>query len=225
MIVTIDGPAASGKSTTAKLVAKKLGISYLDTGGMYRGITFSFMKNNISYNEISLAKSHLEKLNLFIREKNDRQHFYINGIDITNEIRSNEVSKNVSKFSSLYFVRDKMVETQRKYAKEKSIIVEGRDIGTVVFPKADFKFFLFADYKVRAKRRQKDLIKNGENQSLEKLIDEIRLRDKLDSERENAPLVKAKDAIVIDTSIKTIDEQVDFIIDVIKSNMKGNKNE
>ena len=160
-----------------------------------------------------------------IHEKNDRQHFYINGIDITNEIRSNEVSKNVSKYSSLYFVRDKMVETQRKYAKEKSIIVEGRDIGTVVFPKADFKFFLFADDKVRAKRRQKDLIKNGENQSLEKLIDEIRLRDKLDSERENAPLVKAKDAIVIDTSIKTIDEQVDFIIDAIKSNMKGNKNE
>ena len=114
MIVTIDGPAASGKSTTAKLVAKKLGISYLDTGGMYRCITFSFMKNNISYNEISLAKSHLKKLNLSIREKNDRQHFYINGIDITNEIRSNEVSKNVSKFSSLYFVRDKMVETQRK---------------------------------------------------------------------------------------------------------------
>ena len=107
MIVTIDGPAASGKSTTAKLVAKKLGISYLDTGGMYRCITFSFMKNNISYNEISLAKSHLKKLNLSIREKNDRQHFYINGIDITNEIRSNEVSKNVSKFSSLYFVRDK----------------------------------------------------------------------------------------------------------------------
>ena len=130
--------------------------------------------------KFSREKSHLKKLNLSIREKNDTQHFYINGvflyIDITNEIRSNEVSKNVSKFSSLYFVRDKMVETQRKYAKEKSIIVEGRDIGTVVFPKADFKFFLFADDKVRAKRRQKDLIKNGENQSLEKLIDEIRIK-------------------------------------------------
>ena len=225
MIVTIDGPAASGKSTTAKLVAKKLGISYLDTGGMYRCITFSFLKNNISYNEISLAKSHLNKLNLSIREKNDTQHFYINGYDVTNEIRSNVVSKNVSKFSSLHFVRNKMVEIQRKYAEEKSIIVEGRDIGTVVFPKADFKFFLFADVEVRAKRRQKDLIRNGENQSLEKLIDEIRLRDKLDSERENAPLMKAKDAIVIDTSIKTIDEQVDFIINAIKSNMKGNKNE
>ena len=225
MIVTIDGPAASGKSTTAKLVAKKLGISYLDTGGMYRCITFSFMKNNISYNEISLAKSHLKKLNLSIREKNDTQHFYINSVDVTNEIRSNEVSKNVSKFSSLYFIRDKMVETQRKYAKEKSIIVEGRDIGTVVFPEADFKFFLIADEKVRAKRRQEDLIQNGENQSLENLIDEIRLRDKLDSERENAPLLKAKDAIVIDTSVMTIDEQVDFIIDAIKSNTKGKKNE
>ena len=225
MIVTIDGPAASGKSTTAKLVAKKLGISYLDTGGMYRCITFSFLKNNISYNEISLAKSHLKKLNLSIREKNNTQHFYINGYDATNEIRSNVVSKNVSKFSSLHFVRNKMVETQRKYAEEKSIIVEGRDIGTVVFPKADFKFFLVADDKVRAKRRQKDLIRNGENQSLNKLIDEIRLRDKLDSERENAPLMKAKDAIVIDTSIKTIDEQVDFIINIVKSNMKGNKNE
>ena len=225
MIVTIDGPAASGKSTTAKLVAKKLGISYLDTGGMYRCITFSFLKNNISYNEISLAKSHLKKLNLSIREKNNTQHFYINGYDATNEIRSNVESKNVSKFSSLHFVRNKMVETQRKYAEEKSIIVEGRDIGTVVFPKADFKFFLVADDKVRAKRRQKDLIRNGENQSLNKLIDEIRLRDKLDSERENAPLMKAKDAIVIDTSIKTIDEQVDFIINIVKSNMKGNKNE
>ena len=225
MIVTIDGPAASGKSTTAKLVAKKLGISYLDTGGMYRCITFYFMKNNISYNEISLAKSHLKKLNLSIYEKNDTQHFYINGTDVTNEIRSNQVSKNVSKISSIHFIRNKMVEIQRKYAKEKSIIVEGRDIGTVVFPKANYKFFLIADEKVRAKRRQKDLIRNGENQSLEKLIDEIRLRDKLDSERENAPLVKAKDAIVIDTSVKTIDEQVDFIIDAIKSNMKGKKNE
>ena len=225
MIVTIDGPAASGKSTTAKLVAKKLGISYLDTGGMYRCITFSFMKNNILYNEISLAKSHLKKLNLSICEKNDTQHFYINGIDVTNEIRSNEVSKNVSKISSLHFVRKKMVEIQRKYAKEKSIIVEGRDIGTVVFPEADYKFFLFADEKIRARRRQKDLIRNGENHSLDKLIDEIRIRDKLDSERENAPLMKAKDAIVIDTSIKTIDEQVDFIIDLVRSNMKGKKNE
>ena len=225
MIVTIDGPAASGKSTTAKLVAKKLGISYLDTGGMYRCITFYFMKNNISYNEISLAKSHLKELNLSIREKNDTQHFYINGIDVTNEIRTNDVSKNVSKISSLHFVRKKMVEMQRIYAKEKSIIVEGRDIGTVVFPKADYKFFLYADEKVRAKRRQKDLSNNGENQSLEELIDEIRLRDKLDSERENAPLMKAKDAIVIDTSVMTINEQVDSIIDKIKSNRKGKKNE
>ena len=225
MIVTIDGPAASGKSTTAKLVAKKLGISYLDTGGMYRCITFYFMKNNISYNEISLAKSHLKKLNLSICEKNNTQHFYINGVDVTNEIRSNEISKNVSKISSLYFVRNKMVKTQRKYAKEKSIIVEGRDIGTIVFPKADYKFFLIANEKVRAKRRQKDLIRIGENQSLEKLIGEIRIRDKLDSERENSPLLKAKDAIVIDTSVKTIDEQVDFIVNKIKSNMKGKKNE
>ena len=225
MIVTIDGPAASGKSTTAKLVAKKLGISYLDTGGMYRCITLSLMKNNISYNEISLAKIHLKKLDMSICEINNTQHFYLNGADVTDEIRSNEVSKNVSKISSLYFVRNKMVETQRKYAKEKSIIVEGRDIGTVVFPKADFKFFLFADEEIRAKRRQKDLFRNGENYSLKKLVDEIRLRDKLDSERENAPLMKAKDAIVIDTSNKTIDEQVDFIINAIKSNMKGKKNE
>ena len=142
MIVTIDGPAASGKSTTAKLLAKKLGISYLDTGGMYRCITFSFMKNNISYNETSLAKSHLKKLNLSIYEKNDTQRFYINGIDVTNEIRSNEVSKNVSKISSLHFIRNKMVEIQRKYAQEKSIIVEGRDIGTVVFPKAKYGVIL-----------------------------------------------------------------------------------
>ena len=225
MIVTIDGPAASGKSTTAKLVAKKLGISYLDTGGMYRCITFSLMKNNISFNEISLARRHLKKINMSICEKNNTQYFYLNGTNVTKEIRSNEVSKNVSKISSLSFVRNKMVEIQRKYAKEKSIIIEGRDIGTVVFPKADFKFFLIADEKIRAIRRQKDLIRNGENYSLKKLIEEIRLRDKLDSERDNAPLIKANDAIVIDTSVKTIDEQVDFIIDAIKSNMKGKKNE
>ena len=225
MIVTIDGPAASGKSTTAKLVAKKLGISYLDTGGMYRCITFSLMKNNISFNEISLARRHLKKINMSICEKNNTQHFYLNGNNVTKEIRSNEVSKNVSKISSLSFVRKEMVEIQRKYAKEKSIIIEGRDIGTVVFPRADFKFFLIADEKIRAIRRQKDLIRNGENYSLKKLIEEIRLRDKLDSERENAPLIKANDAIVIDTSVKTIDEQVDFIINAIKSNMKGKKNE
>ncbi len=225
MIVTIDGPAASGKSTTAKLVAEKLGISYLDTGGMYRCIAYYFMKNNLPFEDSDVTRSHLKKLDILIEEINLEQRFILNGVDISSKIRSNKVSKTVSLISSFSFVRELMVDLQRQYAVDKSIIVEGRDIGTIVFPDADFKFFLVADDYVRACRRQKDLLKNGENYSLKKLIQEIRLRDKYDSERENSPLTKASDAIVIDTSKKTINDQVDFIINKVKSNMKGKKNE
>ena len=221
MIIAIDGPAASGKSTTAKLVAKKLGFSHLDTGGMYRCIALSFLRNDIPFIDNSLSRKLVENTKLELDNKNGRQLFILNGEDVTIEIRNENVTNNVSIVSSLSFIRKYLVKLQRDFARKNDYVIEGRDIGTVVFPNADFKFFLIADDKVRAERRQLDLMKYGENRSIHQIIEEIRKRDKFDSERKDSPLLKAENALEIDTSYLSINEQVDFIIKIVKSKMKG----
>ena len=221
MIIAIDGPAASGKSTTAKLVAKKLEFSHLDTGGMYRCIALSFLRNDISFVDNSSSRKLVEDTKLELDNKNGRQLFILNGEDVTIEIRNENVTNNVSLISSLSFIRKHLVELQRDFARKNDSVIEGRDIGTVVFPSADFKFFLIADDKVRAERRQLDLIKYGENRPIHQIIEEIRKRDRCDSERKDSPLLKAENAVEIDTSYLSINEQVDFIIKIVKSEMKG----
>lgn len=212
MIIAIDGPSASGKSTTAKGVAERLGITHLDTGAMYRATTYGIIESGIDLNNLQSIHEFLKNMALKFDSLN---HIWINGKDVSKKIRTNKISSSVSAVSAVPAVRFKMVEIQRSIAKGKDCVLEGRDIGTVVFPNADFKFFLIADILVRAKRRLKDLEKIGEESTLNDLINDIEKRDVSDSSRDISPLVQAEDAISINTSNLTINEQIDKIVQII----------
>ena len=215
MIIAIDGPAASGKSTTAIGVAKRLGITYLDTGAMYRAVTFGLIENNIKFDHSSDLENYLKKIKLEFFKTKTKTLLHLNGRNITEEIRSSKVTESVSEVSALKIVRSSMVLIQRKMADSNDCILEGRDISTVVFPNADFKFFLIADEEVRAKRRLNDLRKLGELQSIDKVIHDIIERDYKDSNRVHSPLKKAEDAIIIDTSNLNINEVINKIMNVV----------
>ena len=215
MIIAIDGPAASGKSTAAKGVAKCLGITYLDTGAMYRAVTFGLIKNNISFADFIELKKYVDNMNLELKYNQASSMVFLNGEDISKEIRSQVVTNNVSEVSAMSYIRNSMVNIQRKTSSSKDCVVEGRDIGTVVFPKADFKFFLIADVETRAKRRLKDLTGNDKNITIEKLINDINIRDYKDSKRLNSPLEKADDAIEINTTDLTINEIINKIVNIV----------
>ena len=215
MIIAIDGPAASGKSTAAKGVAKCLGITYLDTGAMYRAVTFGLIKNNISFVDFIELKKYVDNMNLEFKYNQDGSMVFLNGKDISKEIRSQVVTNNVSEVSAMSYIRNSMVNIQRKISSSKDCVVEGRDIGTVVFPKADFKFFLIADVETRAKRRLKDLTGNDKNISIKKLINDINIRDYKDTKRVNSPLEKAYDAIEINTTDLTINEIINKIVNIV----------
>tara|TARA_B100000579_G_scaffold356540_1_gene312261 strand:+ start:110 stop:769 length:660 start_codon:yes stop_codon:yes gene_type:complete len=215
MIIAIDGPAASGKSTAAKGVAKCLGITYLDTGAMYRAVTFGLIKNNISFTGFIELKKYVDNMNLEFKYNQAGSMVFLNGEDISKEIRSQVVTNNVSEVSAMSYIRNSMVNIQREISSSKDCVVEGRDIGTVVFPKANFKFFLIADVETRAKRRLKDLTGNDKNISIEKLINDINIRDYKDTKRVNSPLEKADDAIEINTTDLTINEIINKIVNIV----------
>ena len=216
MIIAIDGPAATGKSTSAKLVSQKLGFTYLDTGAMYRCVTLLVLRNNVEINNQDHLASLLKNFQLDIK-KNGKDHlFLLEGENVSKDIRSSDVTDNVSAVSALPVVRKKLVSIQRKIADNQDSVVEGRDIGTVVFPNADVKFFIVADTLVRAKRRQLDLKRLGEKKTIDSLIKEIRDRDNYDSQRKISPLTKAIDAIEVNTTNTTIDEQVNFMVNKVK---------
>ena len=217
MIVAIDGPAAAGKSTSAKKVARELGFTHLDTGAMYRCVTLSVLRDQITLDNESALSQLLNELDIRLEKLNEDFVFYLNGEDVSDEIRKAEVTSYVSTVSAVSKVRNALVRVQRNIAKNQDCVVEGRDIGTIVFPDAKFKFFLVADDFVRARRRQLDLIAIGEEKSIAVLVEEIRQRDFLDSERSNSPLRKADDAIEIDTSKMTFDEQVAFMVNRVKN--------
>ena len=223
MIIAIDGPAATGKSTSAKLVSQKLGFTYLDTGAMYRCVTLLVLRNNVEIKNQDYLASLLNNFQLDIK-KNGKDHlFLLDGENVSKEIRSSDVTDNVSAVSALPVVRKKMVSIQRKIADNQDSVVEGRDIGTVVFPNADVKFFIVADTLVRAKRRQLDLKRLGEDKTIDSLIKEIRDRDNYDSQRKISPLTKAIDAIEVNTTNTTIDEQVNFMVNKVKLLIKEKK--
>lgn len=203
-IIALDGPSGSGKSTIANILAKKLKISYLNTGSMYRAVTLFFLENNIKKSD-KIDIDLLRKINIDI--KGDR--VFLNEKDVSDKIRNKEVTENVSWVSSIFLVRKYLVDMQRKISQNKSIILDGRDIGTVVFPNAKYKFFLVASSEVRAKRRYEQ---NEIDKSLEEIQKDIEKRDYLDSHREISPLKKAEDAIEIDSSNLTIDETIEEII-------------
>ncbi|NWO19850.1 (d)CMP kinase [Leptotrichia sp. oral taxon 223] len=211
MIIAIDGPAGSGKSTIAKLIADDLGLVYLDTGAMYRLVTLKALNDGILGN-LEKIEEMLNNLNIDIRGN----RFYLDDIDVSEGIRKPVVSENVSDIAAIREVREKMVDLQRKLSKSKSIILDGRDIGTVVFPNADVKIFLVADAKERANRRYKELIEKRENVRIEEIYENILKRDEIDSTRKESPLKKAEDAIEVDTTSKNIEEVKNEILKIIK---------
>ena len=216
MIIAIDGPAASGKSTTSRGVATRMGITYLDTGAMYRAITLGLMEHGVSFKALGSITEFLDTVNIYFGDSNSDNKIFLNDRSVTDQIRSSTVTEKVSEVSAINVVRDSMVQIQREIADNTDCVLEGRDIGTVVFPNADFKFFLVAGLEIRALRRQKDLNKIGEKKTIDEIKTDIRLRDELDTNRDNSPLLKAKDAIEIDTGLLTVDEQIDKIVSIIK---------
>lgn len=219
-IVAIDGPAGSGKSTSAKLVAQRLNFLYIDTGAMYRAITFLAMEFDIlseHYKISKLAESCIMKLEFV----DGRTKIYVDDDDLTDEIRSPEVNSHVSEVSKIIGVRKALVKKQREMAVEHGgVVMEGRDIGTVVFPDADVKIYLTASIDERSIRRSKEFADQGKNVSLELVKENLLKRDIIDSTREIAPLSKADDAIEVDTSNKTIEEQVEIILEIVNNKLK-----
>ncbi len=211
--IAIDGPAGAGKSTIAKKVAEALSIEYIDTGAMYRALTLKVL--NLGLDPQSIDKVVDTMKNTSIDFKNN--HIYLDDIQVDKQIRDNVINKNVSFIAQIKEIRDGMVKIQQELAKRKSIIMDGRDIGTVVLPNADFKFFLTASVEERARRRYNELLEKGEEGiSFEQIKIEIENRDRIDSTREIAPLMESKDAYRLDTTSKTIDECVEEIISIVK---------
>lgn len=216
MIIALDGQSGTGKSTLSKLVAKKLGFKYLNTGMIYRAVTYYFVKNNILPNDINEITNALSNINIYIKFDNDNQMVYVDNQDITPYVSSQEVQRNVSLYSQIFSIREKITEIQRVFAQNNNIVVEGRDIGTHVFPNADYKFFVTCNIEIRAKRRLDDLVKSGQNITLDEVVNSLKNRDYIDTTREFSPLKRADDAIDIDTSNSTIDESVNEIIEYIR---------
>ena len=215
MIIAIDGPSGSGKSTTAKMLAQHLNITHLDTGAMYRVVTWGLMRKNIDIRNLERVKTFLKKAQISYKNSNE---VFLNGKMVSLDIRKKEITSNVSAVSSVKEVREFLVKIQRQIGKNIDCVIEGRDIGSVVFPKADFKFFLTADLDIRAKRRKSELNKIGEDVTIDEIKSSIKKRDLIDSSRELSPLKCPKDAIEIDSTNLTIDEQIDKIMNIIKKN-------
>ena len=218
MIIAIDGPAASGKSTTAKMVAKKLKMTYLDTGAMYRALTLALLRSNIDLDDYDSVCKLVDELKLDIYAQEGKIVVILDDEDVSQAIRSMPVTKNVSAVSAMKYVREAMVEIQRNIGKKTDCVVEGRDIGTVVFPDAELKIFMVADIKMRAERRLKELLEMDEKSSLQEVIWDLKRRDEKDSSRAHSPLQKANEAIEIDTSMLSIDQQVEKIINLVRGN-------
>ena len=214
MIIAIDGPAGSGKTTTARKVAQILGFIHINTGAMYRGIALKFIREKVNLDDTSAIERILNHTQLDFAGPNNAI-LYMDGEDISAEIISSMVTENVSQISSISEVRVKLVEYQRQMSQGENVVLEGRDIGTVVFPDADYKFFFVADIEVRAQRRKKEIEAEGEHFPVEEIIHLLKKRDQQDSSREYSPLIKAKDAIELDTTDLSIDEQVNYIINIV----------
>lgn len=213
LVVAIDGPAAAGKSTVAKMVAKKIGATYIDTGAMYRAVTYFALSQNIDTKDESAVVSLLPKLKLDIKED---ERIFLNGTDVTKQIRSIEVNDNVSYVASYKDIRLALVDIQRKMSESISVVMDGRDIGTYVLPNADIKIFQVASVGTRALRRYKENISKGIQCELEDIEIGLKKRDHIDSTRTFAPLKPADDSIVLDTSNLSIEEAVDAVIEIIK---------
>lgn len=218
MIIAIDGPAGSGKSSTAKLVGSKMNFLYIDTGAMYRAMALKAFLSEISYDDRDNIVQILSDTQIVQDIDNDtgETRTFLDGKDVSFNIRTPEISKGVTSVCEIDEVRTKLVELQREMGRKGNVILDGRDIGTVVFPDADLKFFMVADVDIRAERRLKELKEKGIGSTFEEVKQDIERRDLRDSSRSNSPLKPAEDSILIDTTKMTIEEQAEFIIGMIK---------
>lgn len=212
LAIAIDGPAAAGKSTVAKKVAQKLAYIYIDTGAMYRALTSEALKKNTDLNNEQQLAALLEKTRIELKQKENGQIVLLNGKDVTLEIRTQRVTNNVSHVAKHPLIRREMVARQQMLARKRGVVMDGRDIGTYVLPDAEVKIFLIATVEERAKRRHKENLEKGFPTNIEQLKKEIEERDEIDSEREAAPLIKADDAVEIDTTSLSIQDVADRIL-------------
>lgn len=218
--VAIDGPAGAGKSTIAKTVAKTLGFIYVDTGALYRTIALSAVRNGVIDSREDIVKM-LDKIDVKLGfDETGAQCVYLNGEDVSSLIRTPEISMGASKVSSIMEVRDYLLELQRSIARENNVIMDGRDIATVVLPNAKPKIFLFATPECRAERRYKELVEKGENVTYEDVLADVNQRDYQDSHREIAPLKPSEDSVMVDTSGNTLEESIKILTNIIKENMQ-----
>ena len=216
--VAVDGPAGSGKSTITKMVAEKLGFNYVDTGAMYRALTYNFLSNDLKKLEENKIKELLEDLDFRVEYVDGVQFVYVNDVEVSDKIRTAEVSKYTSLFAKSPAVREFLIDTQRNLAHTNNIIMDGRDIASVVLPNADVKIFLTASVEERARRRVLDFERQGlENVDFEKVKEDIKARDWQDENRDIAPLVKVDSATLVDTTSMTIDEVVDKMTELVKA--------
>lgn len=219
--IAIDGHAGCGKSTTAKQVAKELNYVYIDSGAMYRAVTYFFIQKGVKWDNLDEVKNALKNIKIeFKKEKDGKQFTILNGRNIEKKIRTYQISDKVSDVSTIKAVRKFLVAQQQELGKKKGIVMDGRDIGTVVFPDAELKVFMTADMEERALRRQKELRDKGESISLEAILENLRSRDYIDSTRKEGPLKKAKDAIVINTTKLTIKDQSKKVVKLAKKRLK-----
>lgn len=215
MIIAIDGKAGTGKSTTAKALAKKLNYTYIDTGAMYRAVAYFCFKNEVVITEENLNK-YIDDIDIKIKYVDGEQKVFLNNEDITKYLRIKEVNDRASEVAVIPAVREKLVSLQRKMGETGNVVMDGRDIGTVVFPNAEVKIFTETDIEERVRRRIKEYADKGVTMTAEDLRENMLKRDKIDSERAHSPLKKAEDAILLDTTNLTIDEVVNEIIKIVK---------
>jgi cytidylate kinase len=215
IVIAIDGYSSCGKSTIAKALARKLHFIYIDTGAMYRAVTLYFLRNKIDLKDAKAVEEALNEIHINFEYNNEQTFVFLNDEDVSEEIRQMPVSEKVSQVSAIKAVRTEMVRQQQRMGKSKNIIMDGRDIGTVVFPDATLKFFMTADPMIRAERRFKELIAKGEKVSLEEIYSNLALRDHQDTTREESPLIQAEDAIVLDNSGIDQEMQLNFALSQI----------
>ncbi|HEX2229206.1 MAG TPA: (d)CMP kinase [Candidatus Binatia bacterium] len=222
VVVAIDGPSGSGKSTLAKRLAKELGFSYLDTGAMYRALALKMLQHGIEPEESNRLAALLRQTEIELREQEGRLEVLLDGIDVAHLIRTPEVSQMASRASARKLVRERMLELQRAAARKGSIVAEGRDIGTVIFPAAQVKIYLDATVAERARRRFEELRANGRQVSIEETVRELSERDRRDSERDLAPLRRAADAVAVDSSSLTADAVAERVLELVRLRVQEN---
>lgn len=220
IVVAIDGYSSCGKSTLAKALAKKLHFVYVDSGAMYRAVTLYFLRNLVDITSQKAVEEALENIHLDFHARDYETHITLNGEEVSNEIRDMKISEMVSPVSALKKVRTEMVNQQQRMGKTANIVMDGRDIGTTVFPEASLKIFMTADPKVRAERRYKEMITKGDRISLEEVFENLAHRDFLDTTRTESPLKRAEDAIILDNTELTPEEQLSFALNQIQPLLK-----